>query len=199
MEQVKPFTTVHGTSQTIYNSTRNKSNHLQQYIEQATPLTTVNKSNYLQQWTSQTINKSNHWQQWTSQTIYNSEQVKPFTTSQIIYKPNHLQQVNPFTTCQTIYNKSNHLQQVKPFTTSQTIYNKSNYLQQVKPFITSQTIYNSTEYQPILRKVWRDQWKTEALNQRTEKTMAKGKRKKRQTIIYKTLHIKLTIEQQKPH
>jgi hypothetical protein len=37
MEQVKPFTTVHGISQTIYNS------------EQVKLFTTVNKSNHLQQ------------------------------------------------------------------------------------------------------------------------------------------------------
>ena len=126
-------------SQTIYNSTWNKSNHLQQYMEQAKPFTTVHG-------TSQTIYNSEHVKPLTtSQTIYNSEQVKPFTTSQTIYnKPNHLQQVKPFTTSQPIYNKSNHLQ-VKPFITSQTIYHKSNHLQQW----TSQTIYNSEQVKPF--------------------------------------------------
>ena len=34
---------------------------------------------------------------------------------------------------------------------------------------------------------------------RTDNTMAKGKRTKGQSTIYKTLHIKLKIEQQEPH
>ena len=37
-------------------------------------------------------------------------------------------------------------------------------------------------------------WHPESINRRTDKTIANRKRTKRQTIIYKTLHIKLTKE-----
>jgi len=38
-----------------------------------------------------------------------------------------------------------------------------------------------------------------AKRKRTDKTMAKRKRTKGQSTIYKTLHIKLKIEQHEPH
>jgi hypothetical protein len=41
--------------------------------------------------------------------------------------------------------------------------------------------------------------KSEAINRRTENTMTKKKRTKRNTTIYKTLHRKLKIEQHEPH
>jgi hypothetical protein len=40
---------------------------------------------------------------------------------------------------------------------------------------------------------------SEVENQRTDNTMAKRQRTEGQTMIYKTLHRKLKIEQQEPH
>jgi len=40
---------------------------------------------------------------------------------------------------------------------------------------------------------------SEVVNRKTDDTMAKRKHSKEQTIIYKTLHKKLNIEQQEPH
>ena len=41
--------------------------------------------------------------------------------------------------------------------------------------------------------------KSESVNQRTDTTIAKRKRTKGQTTIFKTLHIKLKIEYHEPH
>jgi hypothetical protein len=49
-----------------------------------------------------------------------------------------------------------------------------------------------------IRKVWQYQT-VEAINRRTDNTIAKRKKTKGQTTIYKTLYRKLKIDQHEPH